>query len=389
LYYAFYQSIITPMYTIGISLQFHDTYDKEVTRGIIEYAKGEPTWRLRGPMGGLRDLHLQKGEHLDALVTRIEHPSEMKKYEQLHIPIIDIAGAYQYDGVLRVQNDDINTGRKAGEYIRDLGVLSFAYCGVSDTHWSTLRFQGLCEALNISHHNVASFNRSLSFYKRPQTSTALYSFIENLEIPSAIFCCNDIVALKVTRHILDLSIAIPKHISVVSVDNDPLLCSLAKPTLTSIALDCFSIGYTAASLVSSLLDGEKINAATASLIEPLEVIERESTQMMLDYDPVVRKALLFIKEYAVSGINVVDVIHHCSTSRRNLEIRWKRVRGKTILQEIVQERLRVAKRLLRESNATIEAIALESGFKTTQRFYAVFKQETHYSPGQWRSHSKG
>ncbi|MDC7245936.1 MAG: substrate-binding domain-containing protein [Sphaerochaetaceae bacterium] len=377
------------MYTIGISLQFHDTYDKEVTRGIIEFAKSRSSWRLRGPMGGLRDLHLQKGEHLDALITRIEHPSEMKKYEQLDIPVIDIAGAYRYDGVLRVQNDDIITGRKAGNYIRDLGVLSFAYCGVADTRWSSLRFEGLCDALKVPMRKVSVFNRSLSFFKREQTSEALYGFLKNLTVPSAIFCCNDIVALKVTRHILDLSIDIPKEISVVSVDNDPLLCSLAKPALTSIALDCFSIGFTAASLVSSLLDGCTVDMNNPSLIEPLEIIERESTQMMLDHDPVVQKALRFIKDHAVDGISVSDVVDHCSASRRNLEIKWKKVRGKTILQEIVQNRLANAKRLLRESNATVEAIALESGFKTTQRFYAVFKQETRYSPGQWRLRAKG
>ena len=377
------------MITIGISLQFHDTYDKEVTRGIIEFAKGQPHWRLRGPMGGLRDLHLQKGEHLDALITRIEHPSEAKKYGQLNIPVIDIAGAYEYEGVARVQNDDVSTGKKAGDFIRDLGVLSFAYCGVQDTRWSSLRFGGYSKALLTFPKNIATFNRSLSFYKRPQTSEALYHFIQHLTLPAAIFCCNDIVALKVTRHILDLSIEIPKDLSVVSVDNDPLLCTLAKPTLTSIALDCFSIGYTAASLVSSLLEKQMSDITKPSLIEPLEVIERESTQIMLEHDVLVHNALQYIKAHAIEGINVADVVNQCSTSRRNLENKWKKVRGKTILQEIVQERLKVAKRLLRESNATIEAIAIESGFKTTQRFYVVFKQETNYSPGQWRIRSKG
>ncbi len=376
------------MYTIGISLQFHDTYDKEVTRGIIEFAKGQINWRLRGPMGGLRELHLQRGEHLDALITRIEHPTEARKYEQLHIPIIDIAGAYEYPGVARVQNDDIVTGKKAGDYIRDLGVLSFAYCGVADTRWSSLRLEGYSNALLTAHNNISSFNRSLAFYKRPQTSDALYKFIQQLPLPAAIFCCNDIVALKVTRHILDLGIEIPKDISVVSVDNDPLLCTLAKPTLTSIALDCFSIGYTSASLVNSLLEGIPLDFSKPSFIEPLEVVERESTQVMFGHDVLVQHALHYIKEMATTGINVADVVAQCSTSRRNLEIRWKKVRGKTILQEIVQERMKVAKRLLRESNATIEAIAIESGFKTPQRFYAIFKQETNYSPGQWRSRSK-
>ena len=37
------------MYTIGIALQFQDTYDQEIARGLIEWAKQKPQWRLVGP----------------------------------------------------------------------------------------------------------------------------------------------------------------------------------------------------------------------------------------------------------------------------------------------------------------------------------------------------
>ncbi len=181
---------------------------------------------------------------------------------------------------------------------------------------------------------------------------------------------------------------IPKQISVVSVDNDPLLCSLATPSLTSVALDCFSIGYKAVSVVSKLLEGKKQSCEKELLIPPLDVVERESTQIFSTHDSVVYHALMFIKEHVCEGINVQDVARMSATSRRNLELKWKKTRGRTILAEIIDHRLKVAKRLLRETDSTIESIAIESGFNTSQRFYAIFKRDQGCSPTQWRIMSK-
>lgn len=376
------------MAIIGISLHFQDTYDKEVTRGIIEYAKNEPSWRLSGPIGGLSDLYIRKGEHLDALITRVEHPVEVKSFSNFSIPIVDIAGAYQVKGIHRVQNDDELTGKKAGVFMRDLGVFSFAYCGVEGTHWSHSRLKGLMHSIGSELQDIPTFNRSLQFYKNPQQSKALTSFLGTLKIPTALFCCNDIVAIKITRHLLDMGYQIPHQISVVSVDNDPLLCSLATPSLTSVALDCFSIGYRAAFVVSKLLSTHGGSIEKEILIPPLEIVERESTQIFLTHDEVVHRALIFIKEHVSEGINVQDVVIMSGTSRRNLELKWKKTRGRTILSEIINYRLKLAKRLLRETDATIESIAVESGFNTSQRFYAMFKRNEGCSPKEWKDRSK-
>jgi LacI family transcriptional regulator len=376
------------MAIIGISLHFQDSYDKEVTRGIIEGAKEHIGWRLSGPIGGLNDVFDRREHQLDALITRIENPEAAKRYSKLHIPIIDVAGAYQFEGIYRVQNDDIATGKKAGDCMRDLGVLSFAYCGVKNTHWSALRLKGFSQSIATDLQYIATFNRSLLFYKNPQQSKELINFLSNLTIPTAIFCCNDIVAIKVTRHLLDMGYQIPNQISVVSVDNDPLLCSLATPSLTSVALDCFSIGYKAVSVVSKLLEGNMQSIDKELLIPPLDVVERESTQIFSTHDSVVYHALMFIKEHVCEGINVQDVARMSATSRRNLELKWKKTRGRTILAEIIDHRLKVAKRLLRETDSTIESIAIESGFNSSQRFYAMFKREQGCSPTQWRIMSK-
>ncbi len=371
------------MYTIGISLHFQDTYDQEVARGLIEWAKERPEWRLIGPIGGMMDLRPHTRQKLDALVVRVEHEGDVRKYEHLTIPVIDIAGAFEHERFHRVQNDDRETGIVAGNLIRDLGALSFAYVGVKNTLWSQLRLTGLEEALSQALPPERVFNRALPFYKNPSESGALHRFLSSLQLPCAVFCCNDIAAVKVTQHLLTRGRNIPREVSVVSVDNDPLLCSLAHPSLTSIALDCRAIGYRSGELIAELVHASR-SPSSPIYIPPSGIIERESTRMMVGHDHIVVKALLYIREYAHLGISVDDVAHHCGTSRRNLELKWRKMRNQSLHDQIVNERLKRAKRLLREGNATIETVAAESGFRTTQRMYAQFRLRVGCTPGQWR-----
>ncbi len=372
------------MYTIGIALQFQDTYDQEIARGLIEWAKQRPDWRLTGPMGGMRDLSGETVHDLDAVIVRIEHAADIRRYEKLGIPVIDVAGAYVHDDFYRVQNDDRHTGRLAGKLVRDLGAFSFAFVGAQGTLWSEQRLRGFEEALGLPLSPGRIFTRTLAFYKNQSHSNTLDRFVSSLPLQTAIFCCNDIAAVKVISHLRVRGIEVPRQMSVVSVDDDALLCSLSQPSLTSVALDCRTIGFKSGELIASLISGRSCEEHTL-LIPARAIIERESTQLMLMHDPVVMKALVYIRDYACRGISVEDVAAYIGSSRRNLELRWRRVRDKTIYEEITLFRLQRAKRLLAETNSTIETVARECGFNTTQRLYSLFHRHVGCAPGQWRS----
>lgn len=60
--------------------------------------------------------------------------------------------------------------------------------------------------------------------------------------------------------------------------------------------------------------------------------------------------------------------------------------GISIAVYITQHRIAHAQRLLITSDATISAIALESGFGSVSRFYSVFKATCGHQPGEYRSH---
>ena len=335
-------------------------------------------------MGGMKELSRETVQDLDAVVVRIEHAGDIRTYENLGIPVIDVAGAYVHDDFYRVQNDDLHTGRLAGSLIRDLGAFSFAFVGAQGTLWSEQRLKGYEETLGLPLSPARIFTRTLAFYKNQSHSNALDRFVSSLPPQTAIFCCNDIAAVKVISHLRFRGIEIPRQVSVVSVDDDALLCSLSHPSLTSIALDCRTIGFRSGELIAAVISGHSVEKHTL-LIPASTIVERESTQLMLMHDPVVMKALVYIRDYACHGISVEDVAAHIGRSRRNLELKWRRVRDRTILEEITLFRLQRAKRMLRETNSTIEAVARECGFNTTQRLYALFHRHVGCTPGQWRS----
>jgi AraC-like DNA-binding protein len=66
-------------------------------------------------------------------------------------------------------------------------------------------------------------------------------------------------------------------------------------------------------------------------------------------------------------------------------VRFKRETGKTLHDELVRSRVAFACGLLRDGDATIDSIAAAAGFSSAQRFYAVFKERTGRSPGEYRN----
>ncbi|WP_422479437.1 substrate-binding domain-containing protein [Pleomorphochaeta sp. DL1XJH-081] len=372
---------------IGISLRFQDSFDSQVARGIIEYAKAKNDWSLRGSGGGLRPLKYTGRDRCDAVIARIESAQDADRYASLGIPVVDIAGAHTRHEIHRVQNDDFATGRRAGEYLRRLGARSFAYCGVQKVHWSRQRLLGFTEAAGISVDTMPRFERSLPWWQQSTPSPALRSWLRQLPEPTAIFCCNDIAGVKAIAHASDIALDIPSRLTLLGVDDEDLLCTLCNPSLSSVRLDCATIGFRGAALIDTMLESAPMripNQPHIVLVPPQEVVERESTTVVLEKDPVVAQAVRYIRTNFSKAITVEDVVHHCSVSRRNLEIRFKQARGMTIHAEIAQMRLIQACKLLKQTDLTIETIASECAFPNVQRFHVLFKRAFGSTPGNWR-----
>ena len=176
----------------------------------------------------------------------------------------------------------------------------------------------------------------------------------------------------------------PESLAILGVDNEDILCELAAPSLSSIMLDCEAIGFRAATALDAILEAGGPPEGARIAVAPKEVVERESTRVFACADEMVAKAVTFIRAHAHEGIDVSDILAVVSASRRSLETRFRDEMGRSLHEEILRAKLMRAKRLLRETDGTIEAVAEESGFGSLARFHEAFKRTEGTAPGEWR-----
>ena len=369
------------MIRIGLQLHFQDHYDTEVAIGVLDYARKKSDWEINGQGYWFQNSH----ERLDGLIARIESQEEMDACEQLQVPVVDIAGAIKSDHFSVVSNDDWNTGMQCGVYMRGLGASHYAMCVASGTSWSHQRMLGFCNGCGINIEKLPYFAKSLDWWQNlyVEKTPALEQWLLGLPKPVCLFCCNDLSAMKVTMVLRRLNISIPNEVAILGVDNEELLCMLAKPTISSMELQLKKIGYKAAEVLDLILTCAS-KGRTIIEIPPRNVVERESTAIIMESDRLVAQALRIIKEKGSSGICAQDVIDKLPCSRRTIENHFRKAKGRTLNAEIQDTRLALAVSLLRTTDHSICQIREESGFGSLQRFYSVFHDKYGTSPADWR-----
>ena len=170
------------------------------------------------------------------------------------------------------------------------------------------------------------------------------------------------------------------------MDNDPLLCELCEPSLSSIALDAYRAGYEAAGVLHRLMDGLAAEPETRILVEPTHVSRRQSTASGFDRDAVVAAAHRFIFDRLDDrSLQVSDIARHCGVSRRLLETRFVQAVGRTLLQELTALRMERACTLLRDSPDTVSAIAAACGFGDANYFTKAFRRHQGLAPLKYRA----
>jgi LacI family transcriptional regulator len=360
-----------------------DSYEHGIARGVVRFAKQEARWRLHGWDWMFRPLEAIETWDGDGIIARVESQAEADRLARVGLPVVDVAGAYVWSGFHRVTNDDLATGSKAGRYLASCGFTRFAYCGVSAVGWAEKRRRGFQAANEAAGGPVPGFEESLPWWESPEDDGRLRAWVAGLRPPVGLFACNDTAGLKVAEMCRRLGLRVPEEVAILGVDDEDILCELASPSLSSIALDLYSIGYRAAELLDRLLDRPR-GRPQEVLVPPKEIAERESTRVFTCEDSLVERAVRFIRAHAGEALRVGDVVGAVPASRRSLEVRFRRALGRSVHEEIQSAHLGRARALLRTTDARIADVAADSGFGTPQRLYEAFRAAEGCSPAAFR-----
>ena len=208
-------------------------------------------------------------------------------------------------------------------------------------------------------------------------------WLRSLPKPIGLMACNDNLARLVLSACRIAKIDVPHEVSVIGVDNNELICRLATPSLSSIALSDENTGYEVAKLLDKLMAGKKVKPQVL-LSQPTHVITRQSTDVMAIEDQQVIKAVQFIKENTQRMIQVSDVIDVVNVSRQTLERRFRKILNRPIYDEIKHTRIKLIAQMLLETNLSVFQIASKLGSSNPNHLARSFRQTMGISPTAYR-----
>lgn len=373
---------------IGVLMTLDTHYKYEIVRGIVQFSKQNDHWSLYGQnrvLHNLKDLKDWKGH---GIIAHIDSKREADKLISLGLPIVDVCGAIDvnYDRLVQITNNDYLTGANAAKYFLQEGFTEFAFAGVKQRRWSIKRKQGFTEALPASHPGALLFERPRNYWTSNEPQADLIQWLKDRPIaPLAIMAADDRIGAQLIEACNMAKIHIPNEISIVGVNNNVVVCEFCNPPLSSIPLNCMQIGLQAAVSLNELMTTrKKEHIHETEKLPPLPIEARGSVSYENTSNRSVRDAMNFIRKSKGMALTVTDVVDHCKTGRRTLEINFKKICGHSIYEEICRQKIQRACLLLQRSSISITEIAFDSGFNSYQRFHSFFRKYMKITPKQYR-----
>jgi LacI family transcriptional regulator len=308
-------------------------------------------------------------------------------------PVVNVSRALADLPFPRVGVQEGQVGRLVAEHLLQRGFRHLAFVGSSEFSYSLQREAGFREVLLAAGHALARYETPadslLVTRRRPWSADPrLRRWLLDLPKPVAIFGCNDQCGVQLAEACREADLRVPEDVALVGVDNDDLLCELARPALSSVGIPAEQIGYEAAALLDRLLQGAAPPAEPV-LLPPLGLIVRQSSDVVAIEDRDVAAALCFIRDHAHVPLAVPDVLRAVPVSRRALERRARQAIGRTLGDEIRRVHLERAKNLLSGTDMPMNDVAQHSGFSSAKHFCTVFHQELGCTPTLYRRRYRG
>lgn len=337
------------------------TLDVRTGRDGEPYGFVEATWRYDGIIAG------RTQPNLEPLARRHRTPAVL-----LH----DLGPSLK--PVARIKPDNASLARMAAEFFAERGFANCAYVGAKGgLGWSQER--GASFAAEAASHGC----KCMVF----PDGESLGKWLSALPRPAAVFASDDTRAREVLDACAEAGIAVPDEIAVLGVDNDDVLCETSSPTLSSIAMTTEEAGYRAAEALDAAMSSgiaARRGGAETIAFAAKEVVERRSTARDATRDELARRCRALIEANVARRFGVADLAKSLFVSRRTLETRFRAATGRTVGEEIVEQRVRRAKTLLSQSRMTQAQIAKACGFTDASHMNVVFRRRLGVAPGAFR-----
>lgn len=290
--------------------------------------------------------------------------------------------------VAGVDVDDPAIGATAARYFCDAALPHLAFLG-NGSAYSAQREKAFVERgeqagrrVEIAHHNYRRPRQYIEHW--PASTREMLQWIRDLPKPCGLFVAHDPLARTVAETCRDAGIGIPQEVAILGVNDDPLVCKLTSPQLSSIGIPWSKLGFEAASRLEELLANPRQDHWPQVIVSPGSVSSRHSTDRSASDDPTLHRVLSVIRARACDGIRVEDLARECHLPRRSLERLFRRELGHSPRYEIARHRIERARQLLRETDLAMPLVAERCGFSNAEVFAVNFRRHEEQTPSAYR-----
>jgi LacI family transcriptional regulator len=351
----------------GVSSWMHDRGDWTITIDDRDRVAPLPAWLL--------------GWHGDGLISGLDDAALPRLWRRSVRPVVHVRRCVANDVLPGVFPDDEAAVRLAVTHLVDRGLRRLAFCPAP--------LRAVERPWDAGARHAQSLGCEVDIFVPPACRSAdgndreaVLAWLAGLTRPVGVIAA-DVRAVQILEACRVRGLSVPDDVAVVAIGDDDVLCQLATPALTSVTIDRMRIGHEAARLLDDTMQrGLPVSATT--LVPPLGIAVRASSDLLAVADLDVRKALRLIQARACADLSAAEVAASVGVSRRPLDRKFLRLLGRSIHDEMQRTKLAEAKRLLAETEHKLMFVAARSGFVHAAQLCNVFKAAVGMSPMEYR-----
>jgi LacI family transcriptional regulator len=362
-------------------------YDYRAHIGASRYAL-EHGWHLDATMAQSNEF--AHGWQGDGILCKLGctklHPDYLKFVQDLHLPAVDLSVFGQDIGLPSLEFDPYDIAAKARDHFFERGLHHFAFFPDDNNPPIRIRKDAYVNTLAKEGHDahpIPAFTNQDNEKAWQQAAQDLGEHLLTLPRPLGVLCFSDEWGLKVLEACQRVGLSVPEDVAVLGINNNTLVCESLSTPLSSVMLDMEAWAYEACRMLDHIMDGKEI-APGLTPFPTAGVVTRRSTDVVATDHPEVAKAVAFIADNYHKPIGVDDVVEATRMTRPGLKRAFSKNLRRSIREEIQRVRLRHIKRLLIETDYTLETIAKEVGLAGARQLHQTFNRTESLTPRQYR-----
>lgn len=321
------------------------------------------------------------GFKIDGSIVDLMENGILEAISTIPGPKVSYSDLLEKSPLPRVTMDNFQAGQLAARHFLERNIKNLAYFGAEwKHHFSIQRQLGFVHGLESSGATVTSLSSdSISEDEGRQFK----EWLERTPRPVGLWAADDYLARRITQRCDAWEIDIPRDVLILGTNNDTFHCEFCIPSLSSVIMPSRAIGYKAAEMLDTLMEGKRLFREEYLIPSP-GIVERTSTKATSFGCSKLDRALRFIRENASQPLGVKQVIDHVAISKRSIEALFNEHLGHGPGEELRRVRLALAKYHLTTSTHSISEVARLSGFSDAIHLGRVLKRYENQTPMEYR-----